>query len=621
MQKLCDLLQRTYVGGLLTCHVGQTLGNGNTVLLGVIVVKLSGVNDHVDQNVGHHAREAVIAVLVGGGTGQLNDLQVVVVDDFKDLLNLTDDIAHGTEGDFKSESIGGICSKVNCVFLSVTVCIELVGCKLGGLPSGIVIVLQLLCLCEGRAVVVARIAFVQAFTVEQQRTADEHTVQHLLSEAGHDIVHTRAVFGGGEGKLDPLACALPLFTAHGVEHYAGGIRGRGYRIGSVLNRINGLGGHVLHVLSLQLDLILTCSKAAKLCGQIRDVILIGNNFLCGIQRNGLDDHRLVLTLDGQLVLTCLQVELVLTGVVTGGVAQTELDPLGGLHCGGTQLVVLNIVSEETDLMRFNKLGVCHGPGFGELNRCVHVVLGLILTEDVLLDLFLDNKACNQTCCLCFCLEFLQSGSNVCREIAFGHCRYVCNAIERTNPVKTQLVLAAPVLGERQIARLTERHSVIDLKYALDSSCLTDNGIVLDLDRVLCAFGHVDEPGNFTLRRGEQALGYAVLILVRKTDITGCRIRIGYDKARGSVNRNGLRGLLVVLARILRRIFAIRNCVQKLFDLSQCVLCFRRRRRFLIVTCCKSCNGSATNQEGQSQNQRQKLNKFRFSHKISSYQDF
>ena len=621
VQQLCDLLQRTYVGGLLTCHVGQTLGNGNTVLLGVIVVKLSGVNDHVDQNVGHHAGEAVIAVLVGGGTGQLNDLQIVVVDDLKDLLNLTDDIAHGTEGHFKSESVGGVCRKIDGILLGLTVCIKLIGCELGGLPCGVVVVLQLFRLREGSAVVVACITLGKSLAVQLQGAADEHTVQHLLSEAGHDIVHTRAVLGGGKGEFDPLTCALPLFTAHGVEHYAGGIGGRGYGIGSVLNRVNGLGGHVVHVLSLKLDLILTGGKVAKLCGQVRDVILVGYNILCRIQRDGLDDHRLVLTLNGQLVLACFQVELILTGIVTGRVTQAVLDPSGSLYSGGTQLVVLNVVSEEADLVRIHELGACHRPYLGEFNRCVHVVLGLVLAEDVLLDLLLDGKAGNKTCSLSVLDKRIQRALDVSRKIAFGHCSNVRHTINRANGIQTQLILARPVLGQRQITRLTEGHLIIDFEYALDGSCLALYGEVLDLDRVLCAVRHVDDPGNLTFRRGEKTLGYAVLVLVRGTNVTGSLVLLGRNKAGKRVDRNGLSSLVVALARILFRVFTIRNRVQKLFDLCQCVLCFLGRNRFLIVIRSKGCHGSATNQEGQSQNQRQKLSKFRFSHKISSYQDF
>ena len=619
VQQLCYLLQSTYVGGLLSCHVGQSLSDRNAVLFGVVIVKSARLNDHVNQNVGHHAREAVIAVFVGSGTRQLNNFKVVIVDDVQDLLDLTDDIAHGTERNLESYLISGVCCQIYSVFLDLTVAVKLIGSKAGNLPVGIVVVLQSLRLCEGSAVVVAGLSCVKALAVQLQRTADEHTVQHVLSEAGDEIVHTRTVLGGGKGEFDPLTCSLPLRTANRVQHHAGGVCGRGHCTGSVLDRVDGLGGHVVHMLCFQLDLVLTCIQRAELSGQRCEVIFIGEYLLCGIQRDRLDDHRLVLALNGQLSLSCLEIELVLAGIVTGGVTQAVGDPIGILHCACTQLVLFNVFLEEADLLCIHKRGVRFVPDVGEFNGCINVVFRGDLAKQVLLDLFLHGPVSRQACSLSLALELGQLTVDFGRQIALGHIGYVLgHAVQRTYQIKTVEVLAGPDLGERQITRLTKGNLVVNFEDTLDGSCLTDHGVILDLDRISCALGYFHYPGNLALGRSEQALGYAVLVLVRKTDVL---LAAFGDVAIGRIDRNGLRGLFIALARILCNVFAIRNCVQKLFDFSQRVLCFLRTDFTLGIIRSGDRHGSATNQESQSQNQSHQLSKFRFSHKISSYQDF
>ena len=515
LQQTGDLFQGSHVGGLLTCDEGQLIGQ---------VVEVTGLDDHVDHNVGHDLREAVVAVLVRGDTGQLDDVQVVAVDRVQDVGHAADHVAHLTEGDLEADGVDHVGLQVDLeglllillIDLTVAVGVSLTGGQGGDLPLSGVIVSKLQSLLEGSAVVVALSTLCQALAEEVHGAAGGHTVQHVLTEAGDDVVHT----GGGdlEAVLHPLTCGCPLVTADGVQNGAGGIGGRVDRAGAVLHGVDGLVGHDVGQLGLDLDGVLTCGHTCVLS----DVGLVGVDLLDRVQSDRLDGHGLVLALEGDLVLTGGQSELEVGGVVAAGILQIISHPLGHVGGGGSDLVLGDVALEEADAVCIGKLRHLLGDEIGEAD--------------------LDRAVLDADVGVADCLSL---GRNGLRGLAL------------TGGQGSVNVVVDPTLGKGEEASLSEGNLIVDLQSTLDGSGAILVGVVLESDRVLSGLGDGYSPGNLAVGGGEQR-GDAVLGLHLEAVILGDELLDVHLNGLGSAGHRG----------VLLGILFVGDCIQKLTKLIQ-----------------------------------------------------
>ena len=302
----------------------------------------------MSNGLGHDLEEVVVAVCVGGRTGQLHDRKVCLVDGIKRVAYLADDIAHCAESGFK---LDGVLDARLEVHLNIGVMhrgfarhVGGVGAetKSFGLPVGAVIESQLVGFLKGNAVVVAVLAFLHTVAaVNGKDTGGIHTVVDILHKAGDDGIHTVAV--DLEGISHPLTGGLPLIAAYRVEHCAGGVGRTCHRGRAILDRINGGRGCLIGDLGLKLYDVGARGGIFVLLA----VFLISRKSLDGEKSDLLYRHRLVDRLEGYGVLARLENELERIGIEAVNVAQLIIAPFGRLLHGGTELVVVNIRLERT----------------------------------------------------------------------------------------------------------------------------------------------------------------------------------------------------------------------------------------------------------------------------------
>ena len=402
------------------------------------------------------------------------------------------------------------------VDLAVAVEIGLTAAETGHLPLGRVVVAQLQSLLEGSAVVVALSALCKALGEEVHGAAGGHTVQHVLTEAGDDVVHT----GGGdlEAVLHPLTCGRPLIAADGVQDGTGGIGGRVDGAGAVLHGVDGLVGHDAGQLGLDLDGVLTDGLVCVL----GDVLLVGVDVLNGIQGDRLDGHGLVLALKGDLVLTGLQSELKVGGVVAAGILQIISHPFRLIRGGGSDLVVGDVPLEVANLVGIGKLSHILGHEIREADADLAVLNADIGVADL-----------------------------------FGLCGDGLSSLALTGNHGGVHVVVDPALGKGEEAGLGERHLIVDLQNALNGGRTVLIGVVLDLDRVLGGLGDGNSPGNLAVSGGEQRI-YAVLGFHLEAVV------LGREQVDGHLN--GLSG--AGNSGVLVGIFLIRDRVQELAEFFQ-----------------------------------------------------
>ena len=96
-----------------------------------------GLLDHIDHGVGHNAVKAVVTVLVGVSTGQLHNIQVVLVDGSQRGIHATDDVAHRAQGDLHFDGVLNTGLEIELIILQITVLIQCAVVEQRGLPVGI----------------------------------------------------------------------------------------------------------------------------------------------------------------------------------------------------------------------------------------------------------------------------------------------------------------------------------------------------------------------------------------------------------------------------------------------------------------------------------------------------
>ena len=116
-QVLCHVVVVTTHFAKQTCHLFQGRRHGAFYVgdrrqLCGNVVEIGGLLDHVDHGVGHDTGETVVTDFVRAGSGQLQDVQVVLVDRVQRFLNPSYDVAHGSERNLKAQGVNHTLFKV-----------------------------------------------------------------------------------------------------------------------------------------------------------------------------------------------------------------------------------------------------------------------------------------------------------------------------------------------------------------------------------------------------------------------------------------------------------------------------------------------------------------------------
>ena len=188
----------------------------------------------VSHGIRDNSVEVVVCKLVRRSTGKLQDLEVVIVDRVKRILNSAYSRAHSTEGSLKTK-------RVNDAFLEVELEVRNSVAERSYLPVIRVVELKSRCLVERDAVVVSVLTLSDAvITIDGKDSRSCHTVEDVLLEAGYDIVIAALV--NGELIFDPLANALPLFAADSVKQGSVGCAGRVRSTRRISHGVYGLAG-------------------------------------------------------------------------------------------------------------------------------------------------------------------------------------------------------------------------------------------------------------------------------------------------------------------------------------------------------------------------------------------
>ena len=521
-------------GNLIKVCTHRALNTGRLIQESRNGFQLTLLNDHISHNVGHYAREAVVTVLIGISTRQLEDIEVVVIDGVQGSLYAADDIAHITERNLQTQRIFYACLEIE---LKLRRSVR----QITGLPVGRIVKAQAVCLCKGHTVVAA--------AIKGKNSGGIHTVQNILTESCRNLIHTGLIYL--KFIRYPLTGVLPLVAAQGVEHRELGRSGRRDCAGVIGHRVDRLRRSCIVVLCLDLDLARTRGYVfILLC-----VICVGHEGR-GLNQTDLRDHdRLVNRLERQGNLAILiGCDHKLKGSLNKAVRILELISLPNrrLAQGRADLVFINILKEETEHL------IIHNPCVGRCPRggdCVY------------------NVGCSVALLgLYICKTGSLSRSNV----------SICVLVLR-NLKDGILICVLPILRDRQIASFRERNLAVDHKQSFNRRRLVGNRIIVDLqivtsgilERCILLQRRVKGPNDRTGAGNVQSLNTVIridsrIILaigLRQSRLLFCRQLAKVDvctdntiltKNRNALSSNGHKVFRILAVAIKRNVVLVRN---------------------------------------------------------------
>ena len=499
-----DLIQSCGLRGLVT-------GNGNQLLRNFI--ENERLLNHVVQRIGHNAGETVVTVFIGVCTGQLQDLQVVIVDGIESCVNTSDDVTHRAESDFELDRVNNILLEVEQQGLI----------RIGyqsRLPTVIVCESERSSLGIGNTVIVTLSTLCQAFAVDVKSTGGVHTVEHVLSEARADRIHTGLVYLKGVGR--PLACGLPLFTADGVEQLVCRVGRATCCRGTVLNGIDGLCRCILCRLGLDLDIIGTVCSAC-ICSKI---ILVGVERLMRNQADALDRDGLVLRFERNGILACVENDVEILCIEAVRILYIIERPNRSLLHGVTKLVTLDIVGEETDEIFIYKCGVFIGPILGHFENNIGTV-------------FTSFCGCGDAGCSCRADIAICALTAAQQDLAVG-------------------IGVGIDLRKGQVTRLCKGDLAIQSEYTLDGCRFSFDRIIFDQHAVLSLSRNLDLPNSRSYAGGVQGLNAVKSV---NLNIGGCQFLV----VLGCVDHDFTRGAGHIF--ILCAVLLVRNRTELFLNIA------------------------------------------------------
>ena len=318
------------INELLQLH-GQRLRGGNAVVLlagelhGVVhqLVQALALQLHGFHNLRINLGDIVVTEAVGRNAGQHQHLAVDLVEAVDGVLHALEDAAHLAQRHFQAD---GVLASIK---------IEAIG-RAGFIGQGTELPLGVISKGNGGHIVKGDLA------VQINGTARQAAALIGLASLDGDIVV--AVFGYFKIPLDPLTSGVPRIAAdvvqHGVVHVVGNGGGRGV----VVTGIQGGRRTRLSVFAFDGQLPLLCLVGH---GDLRlslQVVLVGLVAGNRHQRHAADDHRLVNSLEGELVLALGEIELVGFGFVAHVVAAIGGLILVLLLLGGTDIIALVVLT-------------------------------------------------------------------------------------------------------------------------------------------------------------------------------------------------------------------------------------------------------------------------------------